>query len=133
MFTITIDKIKMKHIKVFEEHNSGDSEIFRRIWEYSKNKWFIDGDDPPSEVIGDLENEESSDTNLAELIELTSSGPGWTDVWIEENTLIRDAVREGHSRDEIDADNQRYFAEHRKELIDKLSLKYPPIYWEKIK
>jgi hypothetical protein len=123
----------MKHIKIFEDYDSSSHAIFRKIWEYSRHKWFIDGNDPPSEVIEDLEDEGSSDTDLDELIELTSSGPGWTDVWLEENTLKSDAISDGHSEDEIDADNQRYFAEHRKKLIDELSRKYHPVDWTKIK
>lgn len=124
----------MRHIKIFEEYNSDDSDIFKKIWKYSKDKWFINGNDAPDDIVYDLENQESKNDDLMELIELTGGGPGWTDIWLERNTLIRDAMDdEGYSRDAIDADNQRYFAERRKELIDKLLNQYPIVDWEKIK
>ena len=37
--------------------------------------------------------------------------------------LISDAIRDGHSEEDIYEDNQRYFAEKRKELIDKIANK----------
>lgn len=127
----------MRYIKLFEEYNSDDSDIFKKIWQYSNDKWFIDGNDAPDDIIADLEddieNHESKNDDLMELIELTGGGPGYTDVWLSRNTLISDAMADGYTRDGIDADNQRYFAERRKELIDKLSDQYPIVDWEKIK
>ena len=120
----------MQHLKLFngfvsESHDansSGDEslQIFYRILGFSEDRWFINGEDAPSEIIEELGEEEVNDDELQELIEFTAGGPGFTDVWLENNELISDAVRDGHSEEEIYDDNQRYFSEKRLELIKKI-------------
>jgi hypothetical protein len=123
----------MKHIKPFngfvsesQDVNPSDDgferylQIFYRILGFSGDNWFTNGEDAPSEITEELEEEKVNDEELQELIEFTAGGPGFTDVWLENNELISDAVEEGHSEEEIYDDNQRYFSEKRLELINKI-------------
>ena len=129
----------MKHLNNFEEFifesiNEGDYLIFKKIWDLSKEDWFTNGDDAPSEIIDEFEGIETEDADLSELVELTAGGPGYTDVWLSNGILISDIDDDDEiSPEEVIEENRIYFADKRKKLIDKLANRYPIVNWSSIK
>lgn len=107
-----------------------DKEIFERIKTLTKEDWFGKGKDAPDCIREELEEVESDDEVLNELLELSTGGPGLTDVWISRGVLIGDVLAYGDgleegeevSEDVIYDDNQIWFADKRMVLIDEINL-----------
>jgi len=107
-----------------------DNQILARIKELSKEDWFKNGDDAPDDIIEEFEDIESDNDDLNYLIELTSGGPGLTDVWISRGVLIGDVFAYGDgledgeevTEDDIYEDNKIYFSEQRELLLIEIIL-----------
>jgi hypothetical protein len=107
-----------------------DNQILARIKELSKEDWFKNGDDAPDDIIEEFEDIESDNDDLNYLIELTSGGPGLTDVWISRGVLIGDVFAYGDgledgeevTEDDIYDDNKIYFSEQRELLLIEIIL-----------
>lgn len=109
---------------------TGDKEILERIKELSNEDWFKNGDDAPDNIIEEFEDIESDNSELDYLIELTTGGPGLTDVWISRGVLIGDVFAYGDgledgeevTEDDIYNDNKIYFSENRESLLSEIIL-----------
>jgi hypothetical protein len=109
---------------------TGDNEILERIKELSNEDWFKNGDDAPENIIEEFEDIESDNSDLDYLIELTTGGPGLTDVWISRGVLIGDVFSYGDgledgeevTEDDIYNDNKIYFSENRELLLSEIIL-----------
>ena len=109
---------------------TGDNEILERIKELSNEDWFKNGDDAPENIIEEFEDIESVNSDLDYLIELTTGGPGLTDVWISRGVLIGDVfaycdgLEDGEevTEDDIYNDNKIYFSENRELLLSEIIL-----------
>lgn len=107
-----------------------DKEILARIKELSKEDWFKNGDDAPEEIIDEFDGVQANNDDLDYLIELTTTGPGLTDVWLSRGVLIgdvfawNDGLYDGEtiSEEEIDEDNRMYIADRRASLLDEIIL-----------
>jgi hypothetical protein len=109
---------------------TGDNEILERIKELSNEDWFKNGYDAPENIIEEFEDIESDNSDLDYLIELTTGGPGLTDVWISRGVLIGDVFSYGDgledgeevTEDDIYNDNKIYFSENRELLLSEIIL-----------
>ena len=107
-----------------------DKEIFERIKELAKEDWFKKGEDAPDNIREEFEEVESDNELLNKLIELSSGGPGLTDVWISRGVLISDVLAYGDgledgeevTEDDIYDDNQIWIADERISLIEEINL-----------
>lgn len=98
-----------------------DKDILERIKQLSAEDWFKNGEDAPDEIIEELGYIETDNDDLAELIEISITGPGLTDVWLSRGVLIGDVfawgdgLEEGEeiTEDEIHEDNRMFIAEER--------------------
>jgi hypothetical protein len=109
---------------------TGDNEILERIKELSNEDWFKNGDDAPENIIEEFEDIESDNSDLDYLIELTTGGPGLTDVWISRGVLIGDVFAYGDgleygeevTEDDIYEDNMIHFSNERERLLRNIIL-----------
>ena len=107
-----------------------DKEIFERIKTLAKEDWFKKGEDAPDNIREEFEEIESDNDVLSELLELSTGGPGLTDVWISRGELIGDVLAYGDgledgeevTEDDIYDDNQIWIADKRISLIDEINL-----------
>ena len=120
----------MKHVKsylIFESLSKEEDLItFYKIKAISGEDWFINGDDPPEEVVDEFSDVHTDDSDLDTLIEFTTGGPGTTDVWINRGVLIADVIAYGDgllspdeevTEDDIEEENRESFSEMRKEAL----------------
>ena len=99
-----------------------DKDILARIQQLSVEDWFKNGEDAPDDIIEELGYIETDNDDLAELIELTITGPGLTDVWLSRGVLIGDVFAWGDgleedeeiTEDEIYEDNKMFIADERR-------------------
>lgn len=120
----------MKHIILFENYESkkmSDREILDRLSDLSGEKWYLEGEDPPLEVMDELGDVQSDDPEIQALLDISTLGPGHTDVWISRNELISaiDLEEEGITEDDIYEDNKREIAKLRKNEL-------PNLLWKKV-
>lgn len=98
--------------------NQNDQAIFNRIKEVSQEEWFLTGEDNPhEELIRFLQDSETSNPHLEQLIYLTESGPDSTDVHIDSQELIADLLDEGHDEAEIRESNREMFSIMRAQFL----------------
>lgn len=111
----------MKHIKLFENFDT-DQMAINKALSAANEEWFITGEDAPDEFRQGLEQFESDDEELSELIQLCMEGPGYTDMWIERGELISDVLEEDPdvSEEDIYDSNKEWFANERATAIEKL-------------
>ena len=103
-----------------------DFKIFTSILELSNQPWFFDGLDSPEEL-NELVDVEVENEDLHELLQLTTSGPDSTDIWLETHELQADVVREGSlevegeiTYDEMWESNRLYFGDKRYFLLEEI-------------
>lgn len=107
-----------------------DKEIFERIKTLAKEDWFKKGEDAPDCIREEFEEIESDNEVINELLELSTEGPGLTDVWISRGVLIGDVLAYGDGLEEgeevteaeIYDDNQIWIADKRMGLIEEINL-----------
>jgi hypothetical protein len=105
-----------------------DIEILKRIEEITQESWWSEGLDALPEIINEFEEVKAESGSLNDLIEVSMSGPGFTDVWLPHNLLISDVLggREPLDKiptpEEIYDDNIEFFAAIRKELLAQCQL-----------
>ncbi len=132
----------MKHItpylifeSSFDKFNEEDLVIFYKIKALSGESWFIEGDDPPEDLLDELDEfAETLNTDLSILVDLTKEGPGYTDVWLNRGVLIGDAIEHGDglspgeevTEDDIWEENREYFKEERAEAIQNIEKNLDP-------
>jgi hypothetical protein len=110
----------MKYIKLFESFlEREDVLVMMKILPVINDEWFIEGEDPPQEFIDQFNGLDIKDPLLQHMIETCTSGPGYTDIWIETGELISDVI----DRNDVSADvgyiensNKEWFSEERKEI-----------------
>lgn len=110
--------------------NEQDKEIFERIKTLDKEDWFKKGEDAPDNITEEFKEIESDNEVINELLELSTEGPGLTDVWISRGVLIGDVLAygdgleegEGVTEAEIYDDNQIWIADKRMGLIEEINL-----------
>ena len=111
----------MKYIKLFESFSANsDADAIKKIMEVSNEPWFINGDDAPEEFIDSLDNFESDDEEIQNAVEICTGGPGYTDIWLENDELISDAMSEDPelTEEEIDKSNRKWFSRERAKVIN---------------
>lgn len=103
-----------------------DFKVFTSILELSNEAWFFDGLDSPEEL-NELVDVEVENEDLHELLQLTTSGPDSTDIWLETHELQADVVREGSlevegeiTYDEMWESNRIYFGDKRYFLLEEI-------------
>lgn len=99
--------------------NSTDQAIFDRVKSISTEEWFINGQDCPHEVLEELEDSVIENSDLQELIYLTTSGPDSTDMHIESGELLSEMVYQGFTEEELYESNRQTFMELRAEFLQK--------------
>jgi hypothetical protein len=121
----------MKNLRTYRQlfeslSNKEDLITFYKIKALSGESWFIEGDDPPEEVVDEFSDVHTDDSDLDTLIEFTTEGPGTTDVWINRGVLIADVIAYGDglsspdeevTEDDIEEENRESFSEMRKESL----------------
>ena len=93
-----------------------EQQILDQIKELAEQPWFHEGlDCPDPKLIENLENAEVESESLQDLIDLTLSGPGSTDVFLPTNELIGDILWEEDqlTEDEIFEANRMEFSDRR--------------------
>lgn len=112
----------MKHIKLFENFNNDkDNEILIQIISLFNELWFLNGEDAPEDdFIASIRDfgTETDNQFLIDAIELVTGGPGYSDVWIDQNILISE-LDDDVDMEEIRESNRRWFESERKELAEK--------------
>jgi len=132
----------MKHVtpytvfeSEFDKFNKEDLIIFYKIKALSGESWFIEGDDPPEDLLDELDEfAETLNTDLSILVDLTKEGPGYTDVWLNRGVLIGDAIEHGDglspgeevTEDDIWEENREYFKEERAEAMEAIEKNLDP-------
>lgn len=115
----------MKHIKLFESFLSlspQDQEAIQRILAVADEAWFLEGDDAPDYFARSFEDFRSTNPEVEEAVEICTSGPSLTDVWLERNELISDVLREDPeiTEEDIEVSNRNWFAEERARILQEL-------------
>lgn len=114
----------MKHIKLFEGFAEDQSAV-DKILSVANADWFISGEDAPEEFRSQLANFQSDDEFLSNAVQLSTEGPGYTDMWLSRGELISDILMDGEAdEDEIEADNRAWFAEERAQMIQELQNRF---------
>jgi len=93
-----------------------EQQILDQIKELAEQSWFHEGlDCPDPKLIENLENAETENKSLQDLIDLTVSGPDSTDVFLPTNELIGDIFwgEDQLTEDEIFEANRMEFSERR--------------------
>ena len=104
-----------------------DFSVFTSILELSKEPWFFDGLDSPEDLADRFSDVEVENEDLHELLQLTTSGPDSTDIWLETHELQADVVRDGSlevegeiTYDEMWESNRLYFGDKRYFLLEEI-------------
>jgi hypothetical protein len=117
------------------KYDNSDLIIFYKIKVLSGERWFIEGDDPPEDLLDELDEfSETSNTDLSILVDLIKEGPGYTDVWLNRGVLIGDAIEHGDglspgeevTEDDIWEENREYFKEERAEAMRNIEKNLDP-------
>lgn len=111
----------MRHIKLFENFdNDKDNEILIQLISVFNDPWFLNGEDAPGDdfiaSIRDLGNE-TNNQFLIDAIELVTGGPGYSDVWIDQNILISELDEE--DLEDVEESNRLWFKRERNDLAEK--------------
>ena len=113
----------MRHIKLFESFlNDQDKQAVEMILAVANEPWFMNGDDAPEEFVDSFEGMQISNPEIREAVEAATSGPGYTDIWLERGELIADIMDEEPdvTEEEIEDSNRSWFAEERANVVENL-------------
>lgn len=110
----------MIHVKIFENFLDNEQiDVMLKILPVINEPWFIKGEDAPDEFIEEFSDLTVEDSILQSMIDISTSGPGLTDVWIERGELIYDVLEEPSvdvTEEEIEDSNRKWFVTARKDI-----------------
>ncbi len=129
----------MKNLRTYRQlfeslSKEEDLITFYKIKALSGENWFINGDDPPEEVVNEFSDTVTNDQDLDYLIQMTTEGPGMIDVWINRGVLIADAIAYGEgvfkgeevTEEDIVEENRGAFRAGRAEAIRNIERNLDP-------